>query len=178
MIKRFALLIVMTAVVASSPIYPLAAAEKDIRFTTAVELVELTYNREAVYQQFMYFGILPAKERWENNPKTKQYSEVLVGVVREVMDAFFNDPETQKQLKNAYAVAYSEEFTEKELKDMISFYRTETGKKTLKKMPIVMQKGRQKEIELAGQLNSPKYDQMLKEKVDKLRRDGVLPREF
>lgn len=106
MIKRFALLIGVMTVLVSSPTYYLDAAEKDVRLRTAVELVDITFNREAVHEQMMYSAILPAKERWENNPKTKQYSEVLVGVLKEVMEAFFNDPETEKQLKNAYATVY------------------------------------------------------------------------
>lgn len=34
---------------------------------------------------------------------------------------------------------YDKHFTEKEVDDMLAFYRTETGKSILKKMPDVMQ---------------------------------------
>ena len=178
MFRRSVALTIMMTIFISPLICGLGAAEKDNSFPTALKLVEMTFNKEAAYQQFMYFGILPAKERYENNPKTKQYSQILVGVVKEVLDAYFNDPETQKKLKNVYASIYSEEFTQQELNDIIAFYKSDTGKKTLLKMPIVMQKGREREAELANGLSSAKYEQMLREKMEKLQKDGVLPKEF
>lgn len=156
----------------------LRAAGDNSHITTALKLVEMTFNKEAVYQQFMYFGILPAKERYENNPKTKAYSEILVGVVREVLGEYFNDSETQRKLKTAYATIYAEEFTEEELNEMINFYKTDTGKKVLVKLPTVMEKGRQKEVELANGLSSPKYEQMLMNKLEKLQENGLLPKKF
>ncbi len=178
MIKRSSCFLVIMIVFVSSLNSNSGATEKETRFTTALKLVEMTFNKEAVYQQFIYFGILPAKERYESNPKTKKYSEILVGVIKEVLDAYFNDLETQKQLKNVYATLYSEEFTLKELNDIIAFYKTDTGKKTLLKLPIVIQKGRQREVELVNGLSSSKYEQLLKEKLEKLQKDGVLPNEF
>jgi len=176
MVKRSFIFVVFIMVVVASG--NSRAAGEDSHFTTALKLVEMTFNKEAVYQQFIYFGILPAKERYENNPKTKKYSEILVGVVKEVLDEYFNDPETQRKLKSAYATIYSEEFTEKELREMIEFYKTDTGKKVLQKLPAVMEKGRRKEAELANGLSSPKYKQMLINKLDKLQKDGLLPKEF
>jgi hypothetical protein len=154
------------------------AAQENSHFSAALKLVEMTFNKEAVYQQFIYFGLLPAKERYENNPKTKKYSEILVGVVREVLDEYFKDPETQKNLKVTYASIYTEEFTEKELREMIEFYKTDTGKKVLQKLPSVMEKGRRKEAELASGLSSPKYEEMLIKKLDELQEKGLLPKEF
>jgi hypothetical protein len=153
-------------------------AQENSHFSVALKLVEMTFNKEAVYQQFIYFGLLPAKERYENNPKTKKYSEILVGVVKDVLDEYFNDPETQKNLKITYANIYMEEFTEKELREMIEFYKTDTGKKVLQKLPSVIEKGRRKEAELARGLSSPKYDQMLINKLDELQKKGHLPKEF
>ncbi len=178
MIKRSVLVFVVVTIFILSFVGHSTAGEKDSCFTTALKLVEMTFNKAAVYQQFMYFGILPAKERYENNPKTREYSEILVGLIREVLTAYFNDPETQKKLKGIYAAIYSEEFTTNELNDMIAFYKTDTGKKALLKLPIVMQKGRQREVELAKGLSSPKYEQMLQEKLERLQKDGVLPKEF
>lgn len=176
MIRRSFIFLVFIVVVAMSG--NLRAAREGSHFTTALKLVDMTFNKEAVYQQFIYFGILPAKERYENNPKTKKYSEILVGVVKEVLDVYFNDPETQSNLKSTYATIYSEEFTEKELSEMIKFYKTDTGKKVLQKLPTVMEKGRRKEAELANGLSSPKYEQMLMNKLEELQKNGLLPKEF
>jgi hypothetical protein len=176
MTKKIFLLAVLT-LIGSGVVY-VNAAEQDRHFATALKLVEMTFNKEAVYQQFMYFGILPAKERYENDPKTKEYSKILVGVVKEVLDKFFNDPQTQNKLKLAYASIYSEEFTEKELLEIIQFNKTDTGKKVFRKFPIVMEKGRRKEAEVANELFSPKYKKVLFDKLEKLQKEGKLPKEF
>jgi len=153
-------------------------AQKNSHFSAALRLVEMTFNKEAVYQQFIYFGLLPNKERFENNPKTKKYSEILLGVVKEVLDEYFNDPETQKNLKLIYANIYMEEFTEKELREMIEFYKTDTGKKVLQKLPSILEKGRRKEAEVASGLSSPKYEKMLSNRLNELQKKGLLPKEF
>lgn len=168
----------VTLVVVSSHSGNLRAAEDNSHTATALKLVEMTFNKEAVYQQFMYFGILPAKERYENDPRTKECSDILVGVVREILDEYFNDPETQRNLKTAYATIYTEEFTKKELEEMITFYKTDTGKKVLNKLPTVMEKGRQKEVELASGLSFQKYEQLLINILEKLQKDGQLPKDF
>jgi hypothetical protein len=36
---------------------------------------------------------------------------------------------------------YINEFTEEELREMISFYRTDTGRKAVEKLPILLSKG-------------------------------------
>lgn len=161
MIKKTILFLILILGAISSLSENSLAAEDNSHIATALNLVEMTFNKEAVYQQFMYFGILPAKERYENNPKTKEYSEILVGVVREVLDEYFNDPETQKNLKTAYATIYAEEFTKRELEEMIAFYKTDTGKKVLVKLPTVMEKGRQKEVELASVVSHKRLEVFL-----------------
>jgi hypothetical protein len=53
MIKRSTLgFVIMTHFVLSDIGYS-TAAEKDNRFTTALKLVEMTFNKGAVYQQFI-----------------------------------------------------------------------------------------------------------------------------
>jgi hypothetical protein len=173
--KTAIIILFITIVIFSGKIL---TAQENSHYSAALKLVEMTFNKEAVYQQFIYFALLPAKERFENNPKTKKYSQILVGVVKEVLDEYFNDPETQKNLRVTYANIYAEEFTEKELREMIEFYKTDTGKKVLQKLPSVMEKGRRKEAELASGFSSPKYDQMLKNKLDQLQEKGLLPKTF
>lgn len=176
MIRRSFIFLVFIVIVAMSG--NIRAAGEGSHFTTALKLVDMTFNKEAVYQQFIYFGILAAKARFENITKTKKYSEILGSVVKEVLDVYFNDPETQRNLKSTYAAIYSEEFTEKELSEMIIFYKTDTGKKVLQKLPAVMEKGRQKEAEFAKGLSSPKYEQMLMNRLEELQKNGLLPKEF
>lgn len=57
---------------------------------------------------------------------------------------------------------YDEEFTHKEIKEIIKFYETPTGKKTLTKMPIIMQKS-----QMLGQQWGMKVGQMIDSELRK-----------
>lgn len=48
-----------------------------------------------------------------------------------------------KKMEPAVMDIYNRNFTEKEVADMLAFYRTETGKSVIKKLPVVMQESMQ-----------------------------------
>ena len=74
MIKKSFIVLLFVLAAISSLNGNLRAAGDNSHIATALKLVEMTFNKEVVYQQFMYFGILAAKVRFENNLKTKEYS--------------------------------------------------------------------------------------------------------
>ncbi len=156
----------------------IALADEKSHYAVARQLVELTYNEQAMYEAAHNNALLAVKGTFENNPKTKDYSAVLTSAVMEIMDAYFREVETQSKIKTAFANIYTEEFTEYELGDFIKFYKTPIGQKALQKLPIVMQKGSERASEIGRQISSsPKYEQMLLEKVKALQDEGVLPRD-
>lgn len=57
------------------------------------------------------------------------------------MKAFLNKYMSWDSLKNDMATVYTEEFSEQELNDLVKFYETPLGKKTVEKMPALMAKG-------------------------------------
>jgi hypothetical protein len=78
-------------------------------------------------------------------------------------------------VKGISAQLLAEEFTETELREMATFYRSKTGRKALSKLPTIMR--RQWEVE--SQLTMPpKYEQLILDKVKALQKQGVLPEEF
>lgn len=62
---------------------------------------------------------------------------------RDVMLQFFNKYLSYGSIKYDFIDIYTEEFSEKELREIIRFYKTPVGKKTITKLPILMQKGAQ-----------------------------------
>lgn len=62
---------------------------------------------------------------------------------KEVVLRFFSKYMSYESLKEDLIKLYVEEFTEKELNEIIAFYETQTGRKVLKKLPIVMARGGQ-----------------------------------
>lgn len=79
------------------------------------------------------------KESYEfwNDPKIKPYSNILQNLLFEVLEAYLNDDNTKNIVKGTSKKIYMEEFTETELREMLTFYRTPLGKKVLTKRPIV-----------------------------------------
>lgn len=58
-----------------------------------------------------------------------------------VMKVFMNKYYTWDVLKDNFAKIYAAEFTEDELKQLITFYNSPIGKKASSKTPLLMQKG-------------------------------------
>ncbi len=69
----------------------------------------------------------------QQNPALAQY--------REVMLEFFDKYMSWETLKDDFIKIYKAEFTEKEIRDLIAFYKTDTGKKAMQKIPVLFQKG-------------------------------------
>jgi hypothetical protein len=150
------------------------AAEK-AQSLAARQLAELSFNKTAYYDNAMRYALLAIKDRYESNPKTKPYSAIIINAVMEVMEAYIGDPETQAKVKGISAQLFMEEFTETELREMATFYRSKTGQKALSKLPVIMRR----QWELESQVTMPpKYEQMIVDKITALQRHGKLPEEF
>lgn len=57
------------------------------------------------------------------------------------MRAFINKYMSWQSIKDDLVQLYAQEFTEKELKELNKFYQTPVGRKTIQKMPMLMQAG-------------------------------------
>jgi hypothetical protein len=62
---------------------------------------------------------------------------------RDVFLQFFTKYLGFNSIKSDFIDIYTEEFTEQELRKLTAFYNTPVGKKTITKLPILMQKGAQ-----------------------------------
>jgi len=62
---------------------------------------------------------------------------------------------------------YAETFTESELKELLAFYKTPTGQKTLTEMPRLMQKGAALGVEI-GKKHAPELEQMIRERTEEI----------
>ncbi|MBT6179732.1 MAG: DUF2059 domain-containing protein [Deltaproteobacteria bacterium] len=62
---------------------------------------------------------------------------------REALQAFFKKYVGWAALKDDFIQIYVEAFSEKELQDLIAFYKTPTGQKAITVVPSLMQKGAQ-----------------------------------
>ncbi len=90
----------------------------------------------------------------------------------EVLEEYFNDNETQEYLKQMQSQIYMEEFTESELNQLATFYRTKIGQRYLQKFPIIEEKtwAMEMKIELPD-----KYKRAIDQKFKYLQEQGKLP---
>ena len=73
------------------------------------------------------------KTQIESNPQLKQFEDV--------MRTFLTKYLSWNNLESQMVQMYAETFTEPEVRELLAFYRTPLGKKTVAKMPELMQKG-------------------------------------
>ena len=69
----------------------------------------------------------------QQNPASAQFQPQMKAILNKYM--------SWASLKDDMAAAYMSEFTEPELNDLVNFYQTPLGKKTVEKLPALMQKG-------------------------------------
>jgi hypothetical protein len=81
---------------------------------------------------------------------------------RDIMVEWANKHITWQAVAPELTKIYKEAFTEAELRDVIAFYRTPTGRKVLLKLPEVMQKGAAIGAKLAL-AHTPELEKMLTE---------------
>jgi hypothetical protein len=98
----------------------------------------------------------------QNRPEVGRDFDALVPMMVDTMLARTNE------FGEIYAVIYARNFTAQELRDVAAFYRTETGKKLLAKLPVITNEGM-----LAGQkLGQQMAVDLQQRMVDELRKKG------
>ena len=90
------------------------------------------------------------------NPAMEQF--------RDVFKKFFSKHFSWKSLEEEFVKLYKEEFTEDEIIELIKFYKTDIGRKTIKKLPLLMQKGSQLGEKRVME-NIQELEQMIMEKM-------------
>ena len=144
MVMLLGLLLTLVVVQAQTP-------EKSKHYKAAEELL-LTMNMEQAIAESLE-QMLALQLR--NNPNLQPAEATL--------KQFFKKYMSWEALREDYIRIYMEEFTEKELKDMMSFFKTDTGKKMAAKQTTLMMKGAQ-----LGQNKVQEHMSELQEMLQKL----------
>lgn len=132
-------------------------------------------HREAVEALFKVLGMEKAHERGmeqmlaiqiQQNPQT--------GLFKDVQEKFFAKHMSWESLKDEFIAVFMEEFSEEEIRDMIVFYKTPTGQKTIKKIPVLMSKGARLQTRRIRE-NMPELEQMIQEESDRRKANQNYP---
>jgi uncharacterized protein len=144
MVMLFGLLVSLVVVQAQTP-------DKGKHYRAAEELLLTMNMKQVIGESLDQLLALQIK----NNPSLQPAEATL--------KQFFNKYMSWEALREDYIKIYMEEFTEKELKDMMSFYKTDTGKKMAAKQSTLMLKGAQ-----LGQSKVQEHMSELQEMLQKL----------
>jgi hypothetical protein len=126
----FAVLILMSSLLAAgAPATPPAGQAQDAHHAAAEELLRLL-QLDTMTDQMIDTML---KAQTQQNPDLAQFQDV--------MRAFLTKYISYNALKPDLVKLYADAFTEKELREITTFYRTQTGKKCIDVMPALIQKG-------------------------------------
>ena len=103
-------------------------------------------------------GVVDAMLKTQLGAVPEQYREKFTAVMKEFMGKHFN----YQTLKPRLAKIYADEFTEKELNELVAFYSSPTGKKFADKASYLMQKGMEMGKTVVEE-NKPELEKMIKE---------------
>ena len=135
-VRRTISLIVLASVMISSQVS--AADTEAERLRLAAEVVEISQGEQMA--QSMITAMLPLQlaQLRKAHPKLTDKQYVIVEeVLRDELKFVVEDAIAQ------FVPIYAETFSAKELQDIVSFYKSDTGQRMLEEMPALQQRGMQ-----------------------------------
>jgi len=124
---KIAKMLVIAALVA-----PLCRADDSLNL--AEKLLDLS-GTASFMQQTFETGLKPSLDQM----KAKGAPDDLVEAIHAEARGFFQENFNWETMKPKLAKIYADNYTEAELRDIIGFYQTPTGQKTIAKMPVLTQ---------------------------------------
>jgi hypothetical protein len=124
---KIAKMLVIAAILA-----PLCRADDSLNL--ANKLLDMS-GTAALMQQTFETGIKPSLDQM----KAKGAPAALVEAIHAEAMNFFQENFNWETMKPKLAKLYADNYTEAELRDILTFYQTPTGQKTIAKMPSLMQ---------------------------------------
>ncbi len=148
--KKFKYLVLFICLSISTQVFAASTAQKEAEKLLNTVGMDKMFNQSI--QQMLNIQM-------KQNPQLVPYKDVML--------KFFNKYMSYSSLKNDIIKIYTDTFTQNELKDINNFYSTQTGKKTIKLMPMLMMKGNQLGVQKV-QSHIQELQQMIDEETKRL----------
>jgi hypothetical protein len=122
----------------------LAAAFLSLTLAVSSAHADAASHRKAVFELFQQMDMNNMlKSSIDVSLQAQIQANPAVGRYEKQLRAFFVKYMSWESLKEEFAELYVKAFTESELKELVQFYKTPVGKKTLHELPALMQQGAQ-----------------------------------
>lgn len=118
-----------------------ASAQNDPKRALAEELLNLLNVKETQQKALTMFQQMIVSQIQRINPPTKDpaVQAKMANFIKKIMDVM-RDGMSWDKMKDQYITLYAETYTEPELKDIIAFYKTPSGKAFIKKQPEILKR--------------------------------------
>jgi hypothetical protein len=123
----------------------------DDSLSLANKLLDLT-GTASFMQQTFESGLKPSLDQMRAKGAPADLVEAIHGEARN----FFQENFNWETMKPKLAKLYADNYTEAELRDILAFYQTPTGQKTIAKMPVLMQESMAMSMQ-GVQANMPEF---------------------
>ncbi|WP_319760665.1 DUF2059 domain-containing protein [Maridesulfovibrio sp.] len=153
-------------------------AKDNERLKIAYEMAEITYDPSQFGQAWDVLAPAMLEGVFKADPKTKKYGNALTKLFADSLRETFNEKKNQQIMKSVFARVYAAEFNKKELMDIIAFYKTDTGKKCIKRLPVVMSRAQQEVVLVMDQIIGNEFEKNLKANMEIMKKNGTLPADF
>ena len=112
--------------------------------TSSVSIADDKSHRQAIEELFTVLNLAKTMEMSiEQILEVQMQQNVQLAPYRDVMQKFLHKYFSLESLKEELIQLYAADFTEADLKQLIAFYRTPVGQKTIEKLPKLMAQGAQ-----------------------------------
>ncbi len=159
--KRILFVVLLAALIMPNVSY---SSEKTHR-KVAEELLEVANGRQIHDQMHSYMASM-MEQQFNSMGLPPEGREAAAMVQKEIMD-WFSEVFAWEQVRDMYVDTYVEVFTEKELKELVDFYKSPLGQKMLAKMPELLETSMRKSQEML-QNHMPEFQKKLEKSIDEL----------
>ena len=151
----------------------------DVR-TQANELSKLLFSDEGAIIDASVRGVqVILQSSFERNATTRPHSAVLGQAMVEILEETLRKPETIKQFRDAQVDLLLEIYTAAEIQELLNFYNTPVGKKTIKILPEITNKSLEQGSTVASNIiTTEEFQKAVADKIEKLKKEGKLPSDF
>ncbi|WP_022822695.1 DUF2059 domain-containing protein [Hymenobacter norwichensis] len=143
---------------------PMASAQSSKATTTAAAPVSASHRKAAEELLVVTGGEQSTNDIMSRMLDVQMQQHPELKAVETEMRSFMNKYMSWQSIKGDMLTLYTQEFSEKELQELSKFYQTPTGRKTIQKMPQLLQAGMeigQKRV----QEHLPELQQVIGEKI-------------
>ncbi len=150
-------------------------ADKNSHFEIAYQLTGLVMDKNTISNLVRNMMENNLKAAYLKNQKMQPYADTVIKLIVDTIEEMFNEVEFQERLREDWAKAYVELFTEAELQEIMTFFSSDVGQKLTRTQPELYRRFIAIGVQTSAN-SSAKFEQKLEERIREAQEKGLFPR--